>query len=270
MVNQLKADFYKIIHSKILLTVVLAWFASSFLCPIVAIVHGDFDPVLRNVARDFFIQPMPFLVFACMFCTRDLSTGFVKNTTSVKKHHYLLSKVICLSALVLLFYAFAFALYTLIGFIYSYGSLGSDFFARGILIQGKYPDQVTAKRFLCGEAVYLTNMFAMGMIVLAVSCICRKEILVAIIILPYWLLYAYFWFDVESLFAGQFLSILHGLSAFAQINYMSIWLSRWDGHNGVYGFDWFDYSVARMLLVNVVWSVVSLGVSWLTLTKKEV
>ena len=200
MLKNLRFDFYKIFHSKVLLGLLIFMFCCTLLNPIIWYVIKD--STTATVYGDL-MQPdvlLGFLwVFAVPFAAKDISSNYAKNLvpsySEKDKIFYILSKVIYI-----VLFCLAFMLLNMlveIAFNYIFG-------AKCIYDPA---DGITVGEFYLYYFCRFWNYAAMGTLFLFLSVLLKKEYIVLIIVLPYLFMLSVMLYGAVNALAGDGFSI---------------------------------------------------------------
>lgn len=120
MLKQLRFDFYKLIHSRVMWGVLIAALILAMVNPIISVAsfHDSAFSALRGMSSTTFVN-VSVVLFVAFFVGADYRSGYVKSiVTRINWAYYVLSKVIYIFAFCILFglaYQLFFILFTLMG-----------------------------------------------------------------------------------------------------------------------------------------------------------
>lgn len=182
MKEALRHDFYIVFRSITIMICMVLCALYALVGPLSACFEGGHNSILVNLGSSSSGLPLIVMVFAIAFCTRDFASGYIKNTyISSKKICYILSKIIVLFTFAVAAYLGLFLLQTIVNA------------ARGDSVMYSLGDRerVALWKFILIELLKIGISATIGMVVLALACICKYGIVVAIVSLVYYSMHSY-------------------------------------------------------------------------------
>ena len=179
MLKMLKADFYKIFKSKMLLAFFIIALSLSLLNPILHAVDMPDYTVYYNFRQPGILYGVLW-IFIIPFVCKDLSSRYMKNLIPVysekDKFCYILSKV---------FYIFVFCvLFMLLNFVFEIISNYS--FGIGCMYDTDWDVQnFTVAEFYLHYLCSIINSVAIGTVLLFLCVLSKREYIVTVFVLPY-------------------------------------------------------------------------------------
>lgn len=191
MLKTLRYDFYKIVKAKTLLIFFLVAVSLALLDPIfVAFSNGEFG-FGRILTCPMVIQFLP-VVFVAPFVCKDSSSRFLKNVFSEyslwDKICYVLSKIIYILAVCVVWYIVYMLMSLTVGGIYS-AAHNVPFRMEEISFDGTVLKSKSEVLFV--YFCYFLNAFTISTVVLFMCLLTKREYIVTVVILIYWLALAY-------------------------------------------------------------------------------
>ncbi len=252
MLNVLKLDLYKILKSK---TLYAFWILATlliFLRPITTYVinQDKYVSVMSHLGGGGEIT-LAVAVFACLFTCKDYSSGYIKNLYgNINVMEYTLSKVICIAFFCLTYMIIEFIIDSIFNFIFGVGiiyNLEQD--GPNFLVSG----------FLLSRLTYVLRGLTIGVFVMFLSTLIKKEYIVVAIVLIY------------LLFLSTYVNmLLFKLNVATGISFTKYVIFCNPVHNG-----WFDDYIFRdLLLPHIIFPVFYITIftlfSWALLNKRNI
>lgn len=182
MLKMLKFDFYKIIKSKILLTIFIVTLCSVLIGTIYQYVVDSSSistySAYNVINYSGFNLDVFLWIFVIPFASKDFSSGYIKNLcANLKKSdkvYYILSKVIYIAAFCIIYAILAVVLGIMFNYIFG-----------GKCIYNPIEDEFTKRDLYLKIFSNVLNGVAMGTVYLFLCTLLKKEFIVLIIVLPY-------------------------------------------------------------------------------------
>lgn len=192
MLKMLRFDFYKIFKSKALLSVFIVTLCLAFLDPALSVLIMDrvYSPFLVDLSRFMFLDFFIF-IFVVPFVCKDFSSKYIKNTYSsysfADKIYYVLSKIVYIFAICVIWFLLRFVSHLIVNLIQSavldykfkfeYYDPGLNY---GTLVVG-WSDALY--KYFC----MLVNCFAKGMFCMFLCMLFKREYIVIVLMVLYWM-----------------------------------------------------------------------------------
>ena len=181
MLKMLRADFYKIFKSKVLLVLLIVVFCSVIVDPI--FLMNSQSASNMSVYYNLFMSSMFKMymwIFVVPFVTKDLSSGFLKNFfpsySGADKAYYIFSKLFYIFALCLLYFILDF----IVNIIFAAIANPDDW-----MMYNPERDSFTVGFFYFNYIAQMMNAMAIGSLFMLLCVLLKREYIVLIITLPY-------------------------------------------------------------------------------------
>ena len=195
MLKMLKADFYKIFKSKMLLAFFIIALSLSLLNPILHAVDMPDYTVYYNFRQPGILYGVLW-IFIIPFVCKDLSSRYMKNLIPVysekDKFCYVLSKAFYIFVFCILFMLLNFVFEIILNYSFGIGRMhGKEFF--------------TVEEFYLFFLCSTLSSVAIGTVLLFLCVLVKKEYIVTIIVLPYLLFLCHLIYDaIDRAVGGGF------------------------------------------------------------------
>lgn len=181
MLKMLRADFYKIFKSKVLLVLLIVVFCCVIVNPLTQIDDQSINnfSVYRNLESQSMLKVYMW-IFVVPFVAKDLSSGFLKNIfpsySGADKAYYIFSKLFYIFALCLLYFILDF----IVNIIFAAAANPDDW-----MMYNPERDDFTVGFFYFNYIAQLINAVAIGSLLMLLCVLIKREYIVFIIVLPY-------------------------------------------------------------------------------------
>ena len=177
MLKMLRADFYKIVRSKVLLSLFIITLLTTLIMPIFMLTDSSEQTVFGDLFGGNTLASLSW-IFIVPFVCKDFSGNFIKNVlpTYTKKDrvYYVLSKLLYIFIFCVLYFLITF----IATIIFNYA------FSKGVMYDKSY-DNFTLAEFWLNIIATLLNAVAIGALLLFMCMALKKEYFVIVIFLPY-------------------------------------------------------------------------------------
>ena len=181
MLKMLRADFYKIFKSKVLLVLLIVVFCCVIANPLYLMDEYIItnNSVYRNLESSSMLRGYMW-IFVVPFVAKDLSSGFLKNIfpsySNADKAYYILSKLFYIFALCLLYFILDF----IVNIIFTAAANPEDW-----MMYNLERDDFTVGFFYFRYIAQMINAVAIGSLLMLLCVLIKREYIVFIIVLPY-------------------------------------------------------------------------------------